>query len=285
MAQSGDTPLRILILASGDLWAGAEAVVYQLARGLQEYTPTQVSAVYLNEGRLADLSRLAGVSTNTLDERLHGFASLVRQFAGLARKINPHIIHSHRYKENILAAMVSPFAGYPRLVTTVHGMSEVQGSPRARTFSFVNNLLMKNVFTKVVAVSNDLQERLTLRNGVPKQKLTRIYNGMDLADHNAVSPGRQGVYTVGSAGRLVPVKDYDLMVDIAHAVCGNRRDVRFVLAGDGPELEHIRERVHAYGLDDRFELLGHVSDTGAFYSRLDLYINTSRHEGIPMTIL
>lgn len=285
MGHTTDSPLRVLIMASGDLWAGAEAVVYQLVTGLHLAAGIQVSAVYLNEGRLAELSREAGVSTHVVHERLHGFASLVRMCTRLAREIRPHVIHSHRYKENILAALVAPLAGMPRLVTTVHGMSEVQDSLKARALSSVNRVLLGKVFSRVVAVSDDLRKLLAMQGGIPCERMTRIYNGMDTPVENGARRDRQGPYTVGSAGRLVPVKDFRLMVDVARAVCSGRDDVRFVLAGDGPELGRIIEKVRACGLAERFELLGHVNDMAAFFSRLDLYMNTSLHEGIPMAVI
>jgi len=40
-----------------------------------------------------------------------------------------------------------------------------------------------------------------------------------------------------------------------------------------------------YGINDRFKLLGHLDDMGKFYSTIDLYLNTSQHEGIPVTII
>ena len=39
------------------------------------------------------------------------------------------------------------------------------------------------------------------------------------------------------------------------------------------------------GLCDRFKFLGHQDDMAKFYNSLDVYINTSVHEGIPMSVL
>ena len=91
--------------------------------------------------------------------------------------------------------------------------------------------------------------------------------------------------TIGSAGRLVPIKDFNLMVEIARIICKQRENVRFILAGDGPDREHIIEKIKSYGLDDRFILTGHIQNMSSFYNSIDIYLNTSIHEGIPMTIL
>lgn len=76
------------------------------------------------------------------------------------------------------------------------------------------------------------------------------------------------------------------MVEIAcEVVSADRQDVHFELAGDGAERTVIEAMIQNYGLQDRFILKGHQDDMDAFYGGIDIYLNTSVHEGIPMTIL
>lgn len=277
--------MHVMMLASGDLWAGAEAVVYELARGLRLFTDTRVSAVYLNRGRLSELTQAAGIETHVIEESRHGFASIVAQVAKLTRKLGPHIIHAHRYKENILAALAAPAAGFPKLVTTQHGISELNDTWKLNAVLSLNTFILKACFSRVVAVSRDIENHLATRGGIPRERVGQVYNGID-TDRMAFAPAENRTgFTIGSAGRLVKVKDFLFMVDIAREVCARGKDVTFLLAGDGPEQGEIERRVKAYGLEDRFKLLGHVHDIGGFFSSLDVYLNTSKHEGIPMTIL
>jgi len=43
--------------------------------------------------------------------------------------------------------------------------------------------------------------------------------------------------------------------------------------------------IESYGIKEGFIFKGHLDDMDSFYRGLDVYINTSVHEGIPMTIL
>jgi len=90
---------------------------------------------------------------------------------------------------------------------------------------------------------------------------------------------------IGSAGRLFPVKDYSLLVDIAAQVVIQNDTITFVLAGDGPLRSELEEKVKKYGIKNHFFFLGHQDDMAGFYKSLDVYINTSVHEGIPMSVL
>lgn len=75
------------------------------------------------------------------------------------------------------------------------------------------------------------------------------------------------------------------MVEVAKVVLQKTKDIRFQLAGEGPERPKLHALIRRYGLNGAFELKGHLEDTSAFYQGLDVYLNTSIHEGIPMTVL
>ena len=130
--------LRIILLASGDLYGGAESVVCNLVKGLKEYQLINLMVVLLNNGRLADLCISQGIETRVIGEDKYNFLQLAWKLAHIARSFRPHIIHSHGYKENILALTARHFAGHAKLVTTVHGMSEGCGKLKTRVASRIN---------------------------------------------------------------------------------------------------------------------------------------------------
>jgi len=61
--------MRICHLASGDLWAGAEVQVLNVCRGLLDTGAVDVSAIILNNGRLANELRSVGVDVSVMDEQ------------------------------------------------------------------------------------------------------------------------------------------------------------------------------------------------------------------------
>jgi len=92
-------------------------------------------------------------------------------------------------------------------------------------------------------------------------------------------------FVIGSVGRFVPVKDYPLMVNIAREVSTRSDEIRFELAGDGPMASEVQDLVRKSGLEHRFVLRGFIHDVSTFYQGLNVYLNTSLHEGIPMSVL
>lgn len=279
--------MRVMIIASGDLWAGAEVMVFQLVSGLKEYAAVELCVVLLNRARLAGELEKLGVTVHVVDEAQHSFLSIARTIRQLVTSFAPDILHSHRYKENMLAWMGAWGLKRCRLVATQHGMTErttkrqtIKG--RLRTGFFFR--LLARWFDCTVLVSAEMRQALVGCHGFSDDSTVVIHNGMGLPpaarNHSSLR------IVVGSAGRLFPVKDYGLLLDIARVVIGESDQVDFVLAGEGPERAKLENKVKKYCLpENRFRLLGHQENMQGFYQGLDVYINTSVHEGIPMSVL
>jgi len=278
--------LRICHLVSGDLWAGAEVMACYLLKGLHLSSDVDLSVILLNEGRLADELRSAGVKVDVVDEAQHSFIGLVSTVRSILSNNPPHIIHAHRYKENILAWLASRGLSACQLITTQHGLPESHNekvSLPGRMKSGANFYLLKHRYRKVVAVSDDIGAFFSNKLKFSPERVAVVHNGIEIPP--AVNRNSdQDVFLIGSSGRLFPVKDYPLMVHVAAALRG-APEVSFALAGDGPERGPIKELIDQYGLGGAFVLEGHLDDMDSFYQKLDVYINTSIHEGIPMTIL
>jgi len=279
--------INVCHIVSGDLWAGAEAMVVQLLRLLVRYDDLEVSAILFNEGHLADQCRTLGVTTHVIPEKSSTNAQMIRAVRCIFGKEHVRIAHSHGYKENIIAYLASRSKRDVRLVGTQHGMPEIhvkKATLKHRITMNANFMVLAKCFQHIVAVSEDMHTQLVQQYGFPEEKLTVIHNGISITEPCPGSNGKKD-FVIGSSGRLFPVKDYDLMVEIARKVLSHSDRISFVLAGDGPEQGRIREKIRKYGLEKSFILRGFVPDVTEFYQSLDLYLNTSVHEGIPLSVL
>jgi glycosyltransferase involved in cell wall biosynthesis len=78
-----------------------------------------------------------------------------------------------------------------------------------------------------------------------------------------------------TVGRLAPQKNLGMVLDIAAAV-RERRDLRFLLVGEGPEREKLQRRITNEWLNVR--LLGHSGDIGSLLAAADIALLTSTWE-------
>ena len=172
------------------------------------------------------------------------------------------------------------------LVATLHGLPETAPAGGRRNInltSLFHDFILSRFFDSAVGVSENVGQYLVDEKGVCSERVRVIHNGIELP--KSAEPNGSNGCVVGSAGRFFPVKDYGLMIDIAQEVKARGDALEFILAGDGPEREALESRANKYRLNDLFRFCGHLDDMSGFYGKLGIYLNTSLHEGIPMSIL
>ncbi len=91
---------------------------------------------------------------------------------------------------------------------------------------------------------------------------------------------------IGHVGNFSWLKNYDLLVDIAQALCERRDDVHFFLVGDGERRESIEKRVNALGISQHFTFAGFRSDVPALLNgAMDIFLMPSRFEGLGRVVV
>jgi len=88
-----------------------------------------------------------------------------------------------------------------------------------------------------------------------------------------------------AAGRLVPQKGFDLLLQAFARVAADFPDWRIAIAGEGPERQGLARLHDKLGLAGRVDLLGHVQDIEAWMDRASLVVQPSRFEGFPNVVL
>jgi glycosyltransferase involved in cell wall biosynthesis len=128
--------------------------------------------------------------------------------------------------------------------------------------------------------------------GVPYDpaRMRTLHNGFFLepADHprdTAAARAALGLPLDGpiiaSVFRFDPVKQPLVWVEAAIAILAQRPDARFLLLGEGDLKPEVEARIADAGIADRFILPGLVRDVPRWLAAADLFMMTSRTEGLP----
>jgi glycosyltransferase involved in cell wall biosynthesis len=277
-------------IASGDLWGGAEALVAELAREQHAAAPGQVACVVMNPGILATEMQESGIRTLVLDESRTGLVQLARRTAHLVRELRPDILHAHRQKENLVALLASRLCGLgearPRLVSTVHGLPEpvaARRSLRRRLVAQANEAVLRLGFDAVVAVSRDIERMF----GGRFARVVCVHNGIRMPPRTPQreAPAMRPLKLL-ALGRLVPIKRYDRLRDIADGIeAASGRRARIRLAGEGPLQGELERLLRPTDAASGIEMLGFVREVHTLLDDCDALLITSDHEGIPMSAL
>ncbi|WP_327367291.1 glycosyltransferase [Streptomyces sp. NBC_01217] len=90
-----------------------------------------------------------------------------------------------------------------------------------------------------------------------------------------------------AVGRLVPSKGYDILLTALATLVETVPTARLRIVGDGPEKARLVALAERLGLAGRVTFLGAcgVDDVRKEYARADLFVISSRDEGLPRTLL
>lgn len=288
--------LRILHIASGDLWAGAEVQAFTLICHLAKMPDTEVAAGLMNEGPLAERLRAVGVPVYLMDERQLSPLQILRHLCGILRSWRPDVIHTHREKENILGSIANRLSSRVPCVRTVHGGNEHSAATgwavvRRGIVTSLDRWCGRALQQKVIAVTKDLGTRLNAK--YPARKIVVVENGVDVEVVRAakgVAGFRmldKGATHIGIAGRLVQVKRVDLFLDAAALLLQSHPERRwkFHIFGDGPARFELEQYSRQVQIAERIAFHGHREDIATCLGGLDALVICSDHEGLPMVAL
>ena len=121
----------------------------------------------------------------------------------------------------------------------------------------------------------------TIHNGVDTD---RFFSAERIANRASLRLD-DSVFTIGTVGRLDPVKDHASLLHAFRPIARSDRPSCLIIAGDGPMKDAI-ERVGAeLKISDKIRLLGERNDIPEVLKACDLFTLTSLAEGISNTIL
>lgn len=287
--------IKVCHLASGDLWAGAENMLASLIAGLVGDDSLEVSAILFNEGVLADRLRGLNIPVWIIPENQNNPLQLMMKTRDRLASGSFNILHTHRYKENLIGAFAAKLIGIGHVACTVHGMPEpFHGFDnfKASIYNFLDIQTKRFLMQKIITVSNDIQN--TLAGKINPKKLATVHNGIDLDRLKKIQPRdavRAGLglpndaLVIGSVGRMMPVKGYEYLLEAVKKMLENEPKVRLVMVGDGPLKAELEDKAKALGIADQVIFTGFVPETIEIINALDIFVLSSLHEGISISLL
>jgi glycosyltransferase involved in cell wall biosynthesis len=292
--------IRLLELRNTYKWGGGPDKTILLSAERHDPARVNVVVVYIRDARDRDFeignrARANGLSFYEIVEHSKFDLNVLRAIRDIVIRHDINIVHSHDYKSDLFAYLLRKWLWRRRiaLVSTAHAWVIV--GARGEFYRRIDLKLMKR-FDHLIAVSHATKTEM-VQGGVPEKLITVVHNAIDTeawgptqANGNLREELKLSPYTpiVGYVGRLSEEKDLNPWLRAAAVLAQKIPAARFVLVGEGRSDRtqgQLRELAASLGIADRVIFAGYRSDLIPIYASFDIFLLTSRREGLPNSIL
>ena len=279
--------MRILHVIESLEFGGAEKIVISLANGMAGTHEVAVCCV-----------KTPGALVTELDPRIRAFnlgkgegndLALPLRLARILRRGRFDVVHTHNWGVFLEGTLAAVFARVPVRVHTVHGpytahAPSATGRAKAALRHFLERAMARRV-RRIAAVSDAIREYIVRDIGVDAGTVVTVHNGIPVEAAGLPADEADGDPNFITVGRLAAIKDHATMVRGFHRALASGARARLTIVGDGPERGAIEAYIREHALEGRVALLGFRSDVRELLDAADVFLLTSRYEGISVALL
>ncbi len=207
------------------------------------------------------------------------------------RKERPDIVHTHSSKAGILGRWAAWLAGVPVIFHTAHGFGFNDYQPLLiRTLYVWLERITGKITTQLVVVSEANAKKAELHRLTEQGRWILCRDAISLKEFLAPGPRREQLSAweipdhkiiVGMVACFKPQKAPTDFIEVAATVLADRKDIHFVMVGDGELHENVKCRIQELDLQNHVTLLGWQKNMPEVYRNLDIVVLTSLWEGLP----
>ncbi len=308
------TKKKILFIITQGEWGGAQRYVFDLSDNAPDNFEIFV-AVGEKDGK-KDLQekfknnpRVKIIQLKHLKRKISPANDVLAIFElkKIFNKINPDIIHLNSSKAGILGSLTK-LMGYnknnsARIIYTVHGW--VFNEPNRKLGRIIYRWLEKITSTykdKIIVLSEkEKNDAINLKIG--KNKLIKIPLGIKIPKFLEKNKAREIINKLsdaktvkhlsnqdiwfGTVANFYKSKGLDILIESINILNlkQSRKNYQFFIIGDGPEKKNVKELIKKYNLEEYVSLIGSLKDASRYLQAFDVFVLSSRKEGLPYTIL
>lgn len=292
-ATSSDAPITVFHVRNSNYPGGIETTLYGWFKyaDRQRFNP-RLQVFHERRGihqRSVALLEQQGIDCEMLPwDYIRNLPGAVSTLSRRVRESNNPILHSHDTRSDLVALIVARKTGAPWVVSN-HAWHPADF--KRKVLESIRVRLMHSA-DKIISVSKNTHLE-TLERGLPENRCVAMYSGIDLEPYRS-APSReearrrlgleQSSFIIGNMARLWPEKQQDKLIDVAALVAERYPKMRFLIIGDGPLEQSLKDQVRAQGLEKIVFLPGFYDDFVEGLAALDVFALPSSAEGTPMVI-
>lgn len=274
--------MRLLFITVRSDFGGGPRHVNQLINGLSEQC--SIFMAYPKEGE--PYAKIWDENRRIVDRIFIPYRKItIHHLLKLRRFIKLHhidVIHSHGNGAGFYSRMLKLLCPKVKVIHTFHGISDSYQSPWKNRVGLLVGRILAPLGDMYICVSNGEKEKALERKFSHDRNTQVIYNGIPSIIHGLVRDSQCCPLKIVTLSRFDYQKNMDSMYKIAKHWIGSDK-VIFIWVGDGED----RARLEAMANKERVPIsfVGFSKEPMKYLKDSDLYLSTSRFEGLPYALI
>jgi glycosyltransferase involved in cell wall biosynthesis len=166
-----------------------------------------------------------------------------------------------------------------------------------KELNFIIKKLLNIVYNsadKIIAQTPEMKDEIIAYHNVDSSKIEVFLNPIDneLIEQkilNIENPFDSKKINIVAAGRLLKQKGFDILIESLNIIINNKNNIDFKLSIIGEDVvnekKNLEKLISIYNIEKYVEFLGFQDNPYKFFYYSDLYVLSSRWEGLPNTVL
>jgi glycosyltransferase involved in cell wall biosynthesis len=282
---------KILLVVANNLMHGTERYVIDLAKHLSN-EKFIVTVAVPEKGPLSDI-----LHQNNINEFVY-FNGKFNKFSikgsynifKYLRKNRYDVIHSNC---GIIPNIIGKILGVKLNIEIKHGILIADEVLENMTMGNKFHEKIKQYFVDYfIAISQNDKEKMIKYFDIKENKIKVIYNGVDtenIIPYNKKldyeSESKKESLLIGTIGRFTYQKAQDILIHSFKIVLSEYPNMKLMIMGVGEDRKNIEKLICTENLQDKIILEDYKINVYDFIRKFDIFILTSRFEGVPYVIL
>ena len=296
--------INILYLLVGLGMGGAEVMIIQYIKALGSRKYNHYIYCFGNSGPVKEKLEELGVSVYFGKKRksIKNFIKftfstilLIEDLIKFIKKNQIQIIQSHLRQANILAVTVGKLSGVPAFAT-IHNTKEFSDKrnnldPRVIISKTAYNITLK-LADRIIAVSDEIKTIVKKKLNICDRKIIVVKNGITLKNIKENEYYKNNLFEMSTAlkilsvGRLTYQKAMEVLVKATdHLLKNGMKNFIIMIVGEGEQRIILEKMIEDFSIQKYIKLVGIRSDVMNLMKEADLFVMTSRYEGLSIAMI
>lgn len=277
----------ILFLIDGLQIGGAERSLLLLCQHLKDFLP--IVLVISDSIALKPAFENSGIQIEVVSlPRNYRFSQHAKTIKPLVDSLNPAIIHSSLFHADMTLRYLETSAKkVTGLVSAMYSEGRLNQLPwitrqKVKILNYWDSWTHSKI-DLFIANSATIRDHYLGKVGNHSEKVKVIFRGRQIETSQEPIARKQNqlVYV----GRLIPSKGLDTAIRAFKSLSHHYSDLRFLIAGEGPEREKLNRLIQKLGLEGKVILLGQVKDVLLLLLESSIFIFPTHYEGLPGALI